>query len=359
MPLRRKLKTTRFSWRRPTSKVKYWAVTAQQSQERPRVTTELTSEEVLPGRVWKSKKKEAPPKKPRLRSPMKSEGLHCEPLSVPGSLPAALANWRGEGAQAEARFLRVDVCARVHEQLAVGGRRLAHARLYVERREAARHAAVGEAGEGVDGVELVALPPDERAAERRVEEILLPERDGEELVGLARERRLALTECGQHAAHARVLRDLLSRARAALLLPPSLLLAALLLAGLLSGAFLSAALLLLAAPLRAALPRRGLALDALGRAAEEEAVGDAVLDLVGVGDGVHLVEAYDAVEVRDAADLLVGQVRLDDVAEPETPVRVVEVARERGRAQVERELAVGARHVRRQHKARQRVDGVR
>src|SRR5438477_3857000 len=103
MPLRRKLKTTRFSWRRPTLKVKYCAVTAQQSQERPRVTTELTSEEVLPGLSWKSKKKEAPPNSPRLRSPMKSEGLHCEPRSVPGSLPAALLNRLREGASVMAR----------------------------------------------------------------------------------------------------------------------------------------------------------------------------------------------------------------------------------------------------------------
>src|SRR5947209_8078782 len=113
----------------------------------------------------------------------------------------------GQVAHAEARVERVDVGARVHEQLAVGAGRLAQARLYVQRREAARHAAVGEAGEGVDGIELVALAGDERAAERRVEEILLPERDREELVGLARQRRLALFERGQRAAHARVLRN--------------------------------------------------------------------------------------------------------------------------------------------------------
>ena len=70
------------------------------------------------------------------------------------------------------------------------------------------HAAVGEAGEGVDGVELVALSGDERAAERRVEEILLPDGEREELVGLARQWRLALFQSGQHAAHARVLRNL-------------------------------------------------------------------------------------------------------------------------------------------------------
>ena len=209
MPLRRKLKTTRFSLRSPTLKVKYWPTTAQQSQAWPSVTAELMSEELpLPGRFWKSKKKEAPPNSPRSRSPMKTEGLHCEPCSVPGSLPrrslnclkagrerdgarvveglegfdgaqhghaAAHAERDGEVAQAAALAEHVDVGAHVREQLAVGARRRAQARLDVERREAARHAAVGEAGEGVDGVELVAAPGDERAAEGRVEEILLPD----------------------------------------------------------------------------------------------------------------------------------------------------------------------------------------
>src|SRR5947209_14416438 len=262
------------------------------------------------------------------------------------SRAAAQAETDGEVAQAAAHAERVYVGARVHEQLAVGGGRLAHARLYVEGREAVPHAAVGEAGEGVDGVELVALSGDERAAERRVEEILLPDGEREELVGLARQWRLALFQSGQHAAHARVLRNL----RALLLAVFFRLLAPLLL-------FLIARALLFLFP--ALLLLRGLDPHALGRAAQKEAVGDAVLDLVGVGDGVHLVEAYDAVEVRDAANLLVGQVRLDDVAEPESAVPVVEVARERGGPNVERELAVDARQICRQHEARQRVNRVR
>src|ERR1043165_4678404 len=179
----------------------------------------------------------------------------------------------------------------------------------------------------------------ERAAEGRVEEILLPQRDGEELVGLARQRRLALAQRRQRAARARVLRK--PRAR---LLGSSLL--AFLLT-LLAACFLPARVLparrlprVLRARARAGFPPpfRALLLrlcvDALGRAAEEEAIGDAVLKLVGVGDGVHLVEAYDAVEGRDACDASVGQVRLDDVAEPERAVAVVEVAGERGRAKV-------------------------
>src|ERR671913_1179153 len=94
MPLRRKLKTKRFSLRRPTLKVKYWPTTVQQSQAWPTVAVELMSEEPpLPGRFWKSKKKEAPPNIPRLRSPTKTDGLHCEPCKVPGSLPRRSLYW--------------------------------------------------------------------------------------------------------------------------------------------------------------------------------------------------------------------------------------------------------------------------
>src|SRR4051812_394122 len=104
MPLRRKLKTTRFSCRSPTLNVKYWPVTAQQSQAWPTVTTELMREELpLPGRFWKSKKKDAPPKSPRSRSPRKTEGLHCEPCSVPGSLPKRSLKRAIEGASVTAR----------------------------------------------------------------------------------------------------------------------------------------------------------------------------------------------------------------------------------------------------------------
>ena len=72
--------------------MKYCAVSEQQSHARPTVTTELMSGEPLPGRFWKSKKSEVPPYQPRLRSPMKTEGLHCEPCSVPGSLPKRSLN---------------------------------------------------------------------------------------------------------------------------------------------------------------------------------------------------------------------------------------------------------------------------
>src|SRR5947209_3986421 len=281
------------------------------------------------------------------------EGLEGFDGAQHGRAPPQAERYR-QVAQAAADAERVDVGARVHEQFAVGGRGLAHARLDVQGREAARHAAVGEAGEGVDGVELVALSGDERAAEGRVEEILLPERDGEELVGLARQGRLAFPERRQRAAHARVLRKLRALLLAGLLLA-AFFLPALLLAGFLLGALPDARTPLIPPGL---FPRRGPALDGLGRAAEEEAVGDAVLDLVRVGGGVHLVEAYDAVEVRDAADLLVSQVRLDDVAEPEGAVAVVEVARERRGPHVEGELAVDARDVRREDEARQGVYGV-
>src|SRR6185295_83636 len=123
----------------------------------------------------------------------------------------------------------------------------------------------------------------ERAAEVRVEEILLSERDREEFVRLFGERRL-ISQCREHAAHARVLRH--SRRR-------------------LVFAFRGLSSLgLLTFPVS---PRRSLractTAHALGRAAQEEAVRDAVLQLVRVGDGVQLVEAYDAPEVRDAADL--------------------------------------------------------
>ena len=143
----------------------------------------------------------------------------------------------------------------------------AQTRLDVERREAARDAAVGEAGEGVDGVELVAAAGDERAAEGGVEEILLADGDGERLVGLRLKRARDLLLLVALAGRARRRRDA---------------------------------------------PRHGL-----GRAPLEEAVGDAELELVGVGDGVEVVEADDALEVADAGDFAVDEVRLDGVAEAE------------------------------------------
>src|SRR5947209_3289283 len=96
----------------------------------------------------------------------------------------------GEVAKSAAARLaeRVEVCANVREQVAVGDRRRSYARLDVERREAARHAAVCEAGESVDRVELVSLAGDECAAEPWVEEIFLAERDGEEFIRLPRHR---------------------------------------------------------------------------------------------------------------------------------------------------------------------------
>src|SRR5436305_12389769 len=65
--------------------------------------------------------------------------------------------------------------------------------------------------------------------------------------------------------------------------------------------------------------------DALGRAAQEETVRDAALQLVRIGNGVQLVEAYDALEVRDAADYSISSVGLDDVAGTGRAVAVVEV----------------------------------
>src|SRR5215204_5910643 len=93
IPLSRKLKTTRFSLRSPTLKLENCVATAQQSQLWPSVMVELMSELLpLPGRFWKSKKNEAPPKKPRSRSPRNTDGLHCEPRTVPASKPRRSAN---------------------------------------------------------------------------------------------------------------------------------------------------------------------------------------------------------------------------------------------------------------------------
>src|SRR5689334_14039563 len=104
MPLRRKLKTIRFSLRRPTLKVENWAVTAQQSQALPTVIVELIRELLpRPGRFWKSKKNDAPPNRPRSRFPKNTDGLHCEPRSVPGSKPRASANLARSGERLIAR----------------------------------------------------------------------------------------------------------------------------------------------------------------------------------------------------------------------------------------------------------------
>src|SRR6185295_13872037 len=101
IPLRRKAKTTRFSFRRPTLKLENCAVTAQQSQACPSVIVELISElSPRPGRFWKSKKNDAPPKNPRSRLPRNTAGLHCEPRTVPASKPRGSAS---SGATSTAR----------------------------------------------------------------------------------------------------------------------------------------------------------------------------------------------------------------------------------------------------------------
>ena len=59
----------------------------------------------------------------------------------------------------------------------------------------------------------------------------------------------------------------------------------------------------------------GLGLTGLACGAEVEVLGDAVLELVGVGCEVDVVEAQDGEEVVDAVDVAVGDLGLDGVAD--------------------------------------------
>ena len=68
------------------------------------VPVALISGEVLVERLFsKSKNSEEPKNHPLSRLPMKKEGLHCEPRSVPGSLPNGLLNCCNEGISVTAR----------------------------------------------------------------------------------------------------------------------------------------------------------------------------------------------------------------------------------------------------------------
>src|SRR6185295_2290607 len=104
MPLRRKAKTTRFSFRRPTLKLENCAVAAQQSHACPSVIVELISElSPLPGRFWKSKKNDAPPYQPRSRFPRNTVVLHCDLRTDPASIPVGSANLASSGGISIAR----------------------------------------------------------------------------------------------------------------------------------------------------------------------------------------------------------------------------------------------------------------
>ena len=64
-----------------------------------------------------------------------------------------------------------------------------------------------------------------------------------------------------------------------------------------------------------ALAVSGFLADAFGRSLGEEPIRNAVLNLVGVGDGIEVIEANDLIEIVDAGDPAVDHVRLDDVLE--------------------------------------------
>src|SRR5690242_21861751 len=59
-------------------------------------------------------------------------------------------------------------------------------RVDIDRRETARHAAIDETRKRVDGIKLVALARNQRAAEERVEKVLAADGDRERFVRLAR-----------------------------------------------------------------------------------------------------------------------------------------------------------------------------
>src|SRR5205085_9896434 len=76
-------------------------------------------------------------------------------------LDARATDAEAGGEIAQARTLHVEVCAHVEEDLPAR----AKARFDVQGREATRHAAIRETGEGVDGEELITHARHESAAE--------------------------------------------------------------------------------------------------------------------------------------------------------------------------------------------------
>src|ERR1700730_13307384 len=112
----------------------------------------------------------------------------------------------------------------------------------------------------MDRIKLVAMPRGKRAPKVRIEKVFAAHSNCQRFVGLTRERRL---------------RSLLFR------------------------------LLLRCAT------------DILGRAAREETVRQAKLDLIRVSNCVNVIEANDPIEIIDAGDSPVDDVRLDQVSKKE------------------------------------------
>src|SRR5438132_748528 len=76
----------------------------------------------------------------------------------------------------------VDVAAKVSEGLL--GRTITH--VNVQRREPARHRAIAKRGKRIDGIKLITLPRNQRAAKKSIEEVFAANRDRQRFVRLRR-----------------------------------------------------------------------------------------------------------------------------------------------------------------------------
>src|ERR1044072_6374621 len=159
-------------------------------------------------------------------------------------------------------------------------------RIDIDRREASRKPTIHKCRKRIDRIKLVALVREQRAAKERVEKVFAAQRYRQRLIRLARQQRSVLSVCilCRHVTHV------------------------------------------------------------LSRATREEAVRDAKLNLVCVGNRIGVIEANDAIEVVDAGQLSISHVRLDHVTKEEVPT-ATKVSRKRRRPHVQFKLSVRPRQV--------------
>src|SRR5438876_12262538 len=142
----------------------------------------------------------------------------------------------------------------------------------------------------MDGVELIALARNQRAAKIRIKKVFAANRDRQGLVWLNGQRRFL---------------------------------------------FASSA--------------RALLTDRLSKSSGEEAIRNSVFDLVRVGNRIEIIESKDPSKVVDAGDAAIDHIRFDHMPEPHRSVATAKISRQRRRPQIQLELAIAPHDVPRGH----------
>src|SRR6185503_929383 len=173
------------------------------------------------------------------------------------------------------------------------------ARIDVDWGETSRHTTVDKSRKRVDRIELVAIASEKCAAEKRIEEILTAQRDRQSFVRLTRKQGPILSFAGSHRHVGDVFR----------------------------------------------------------RAACEKPVRDAELNLIGIGNGIDVVETNYSIEIINARDFPVNHVGFDHVPE-EKAAAAVEVFCQRWWPDVQLKLSIRPRHVPAENVACGRIHGV-